>query len=602
MSQTIITTAFEQWKAREAAEGTPVVLDEFVFAQVPGLDPTAPIDRNETLPAAEHIVHRQAVNKTGVVNQHAVVYAVTLGTEVGDFDFNWIGLANRASGTLAMIVHAPVQRKRATANGQQGNAITRSFLMAYTGAAMETGITTPAESWQIDFTARLSGLDERQRRINLDHYGAAAFFGDGFRVTRSGQRYTVTAGIGYIGGLRAELTKNQPLTLRAAPTHVWADVSLQGNVVSRWETVITFSVGEAKTDYVDESGFAHYVFALARIDEDGKVADLRPSGSLPEQAANSAYLRKDDNLAALTDKAKSRKHLGLGKLATQDREQPATLTQAGISALSNATDSEDDTTAATPKAIKTVQDNANRRLEKAQNLADLPDKGAARSHLEVYSQSQTDGKYLPKTGGTVNGPLTVEGKTQFTGELHANRGALFGGNLVVSWGGRSATFHENGDVTAPIWGGALSAWLHNQLRQSIPSGIPLPWPKQDTPAGWLKCNGAPFDKALFPLLAQAYPSGALPDLRGEFIRGWDDGRSVDAGRGILSWQEGQSPVSGPRGYWKNDNWNNGQQRATGFQFATGTDNGGWHPIIQQYEHQRETRPRNVAFNYIVRAA
>ncbi|WP_175539487.1 phage tail protein, partial [Yersinia ruckeri] len=77
MSQSIITTAFEQWKAQEAAGGNTVVLDEFVLANVPGLDPDAPIDRTEGLPPAEQIVHRQRVNKTGVVNNNAVVYSVT---------------------------------------------------------------------------------------------------------------------------------------------------------------------------------------------------------------------------------------------------------------------------------------------------------------------------------------------------------------------------------------------------------------------------------------------------------------------------------------------------------------------------------------------
>nr|WP_267239303.1 phage tail protein [Pantoea ananatis] len=47
------------------------------------------------------------------------------------------------------------------------------------------------------------------------------------------------------------------------------------------------------------------------------------------------------------------------------------------------------------------------------------------------------------------------------------------------------------------------------------------------PSGWLKCNGAAFSAADYPLLAKAYPSLKLPDLRGEFIRGWDDGRGVD---------------------------------------------------------------------------
>ncbi len=58
---------------------------------------------------------------------------------------------------------------------------------------------------------------------------------------------------------------------------------------------------------------------------------------------------------------------------------------------------------------------------------------------------------------------------------------------------------------------------------AIPVGVPLPWPTATPPEGWLKCNGAIFDKVKYPKLALAYPSGILPDLRGEFIRGWDDG-------------------------------------------------------------------------------
>ncbi len=52
MSQTAITLVFEQWKAQQAATGEPVLLDEFVFALVPGLDPALPVDRSEALPPA----------------------------------------------------------------------------------------------------------------------------------------------------------------------------------------------------------------------------------------------------------------------------------------------------------------------------------------------------------------------------------------------------------------------------------------------------------------------------------------------------------------------------------------------------------------------
>ncbi|MCM7968005.1 phage tail protein, partial [Enterobacter hormaechei] len=68
MSQTAITLAFEQWKASQAVTGEAVLLDEFVFANVPGLDATKPVDRKETLPPAAQIVHRQAVSRKGVVN------------------------------------------------------------------------------------------------------------------------------------------------------------------------------------------------------------------------------------------------------------------------------------------------------------------------------------------------------------------------------------------------------------------------------------------------------------------------------------------------------------------------------------------------------
>ncbi|WP_237388470.1 phage tail-collar fiber domain-containing protein, partial [Xenorhabdus sp. Sc-CR9] len=167
----VITVDFEKWKAQQVAAGHSVVLDEFVFAYVPNLDPSKEINRSEKLPAQNQIVHRQAVNKTGLASENAVAYSVTLGTEVGNFDFNWIGLINKASGVIGMITHAPTQKKIKTANGLQGNALTRSFLLEFDGAAKETAITTTAETWQIDFTARLSGMDDMQRLINTDSYG-----------------------------------------------------------------------------------------------------------------------------------------------------------------------------------------------------------------------------------------------------------------------------------------------------------------------------------------------------------------------------------------------------------------------------------------------
>lgn len=77
----------------------------------------------------------------------------------------------------------------------------------------------------------------------------------------------------------------------------------------------------------------------------------------------------------------------------------------------------------------------------------------------------------------------------------------------------------------------------NNLK-SLLVGIPFPYPLAAVPSGCLAFNGQSFNKTTYPILAQKYPSGVLPDLRGEFIRFWDNGRGVDSGRTLLSWQKG----------------------------------------------------------------
>ncbi|HHA1558612.1 TPA: phage tail protein [Enterobacter asburiae] len=339
MAQTVITIAFTEWKAQQAIDNQPVNLDEFIFAYIPDLDVTKPVENTEGLPPADKIVHRQAVSKSGVVNANSVVYSVTLGADIGDFNFNWIGLANKATGTLAMIIHAPTQSKIKNASGQQGNVLVRSMLMEYSGAESATNITTPAETWQIDFTARLAAMDERQRLENIDLYGAAAFFADGYLVSKTGSQFFVTKGAGYVAGLRSELSANQNITVSTKPVKVWLDVAWSGTLTSEWMVQSKIIVRDNLTDYV-ENGNQHYVFAVASIDASGDITDLRPKGTLNDQAFNDALKRHE-----------------------QSRNHPdATTTEKGFTKLSSATDSDSETEAATPKAVKAANDNANGRV------------------------------------------------------------------------------------------------------------------------------------------------------------------------------------------------------------------------------------------------
>lgn len=276
MSQVAITKAFQDWKAQQAINNTPVTLDEFVFAYIPGLDITKPVDVTETLPATDKIVHRQEVSKAGVINDNAVIYSVTIGADVGDFDFNWIGLVNSESSVLAMVIHAPTQRKIKNAAGQQGNVLVRSMMMEYTGAKAATAITTPAETWQIDFTARLAGIDDRKRLENVDLYGDAAFFGDGWLVARQDEQYFVTQGAGYVAGLRADLPENVDIEV-SGPAKVWLDVCWAGTLTSVWGVQCKVMIADELENY-QQNGQPHYVYAVASIDEDGNITDLRPKG------------------------------------------------------------------------------------------------------------------------------------------------------------------------------------------------------------------------------------------------------------------------------------------------------------------------------------
>lgn len=153
------------------------------------------------------------------------------------------------------------------------------------------------------------------------------------------------------------------------------------------------------------------------------------------------------------------------------------------------------------------------------------------------------------------------------------------------------------------------------IEHLFPVGIPQPWPLATPPQGWLKCNGAPFDKAEYPKLAVAYPSGNLPDLRGEFIRGWDDGRGADPNRDLLSAQ-GDAIRNISATLDNSGLFMTGDSPAVSGAFRTGNPSAGasavsagensYHGLIFNASlvvpTASENRPRNIVFNYILRAA
>ncbi|EFJ2957772.1 phage tail protein [Escherichia coli] len=145
---------------------------------------------------------------------------------------------------------------------------------------------------------------------------------------------------------------------------------------------------------------------------------------------------------------------------------------------------------------------------------------------------------------------------------------------------------------------------------ALPVGVPVPWPSATPPTGWLKCNGAAFSAEEYPELAKAYPTNKLPDLRGEFIRGWDDGRGVDTGRGILSaqgdairnitgWFGAHATVVAKPPFVKFSAPEIAENVGVG---GGSTQNAVKLDLSLSVPTASENRPRSIAFNYIVRAA
>jgi microcystin-dependent protein len=160
-------------------------------------------------------------------------------------------------------------------------------------------------------------------------------------------------------------------------------------------------------------------------------------------------------------------------------------------------------------------------------------------------------------------------------------------------------------AAAGVGGGEPSITPANWAAYGSPAGEIKMFAMSTAPAGYLKANGALVSRttyaALFAAISTAYGAGdgsttfALPDLRGEFVRGWDDARGVDAGRAIgtaqssdvgphthgISLDKGESDASG----------SGSDLRYLGTPEVTITTNA---------NTGVDTRPRNIAMLYCIK--
>ena len=138
------------------------------------------------------------------------------------------------------------------------------------------------------------------------------------------------------------------------------------------------------------------------------------------------------------------------------------------------------------------------------------------------------------------------------------------------------------------------------ISDKIPPGVILMYGAPTAPTGWLECDGSAVSRttysSLFAIVGTTFGVGDgsttfnLPDLRGEFIRGWDNERGVDSERVLGSSQEDEfKQHSHQIGAWSTSGPYPADELRTGEPGGRTTEVGG-----------TETRPRNVALMFIIK--
>lgn len=429
----IITTAGENLITAQQAAGQSLVIDKIIFANINGLDHTASPSKAETKPGTGDIVATEAITQAGVVNASTVVYSMTMPSTMGTWSFNWMGLYSSAHDVVVAIAYTPLQEKRATVGEVLGNVLNKNFAIEFVGAATTTGITIDAESWQIDYTARLETMDEIQRQAIKNIYGQGVFLNDCFKVEYNGTNYILKAGQACVGGLFIELPSDQVITPGALPQSVWLDVYQQKTMAGVQNTFdVTINGGATLSDYT-ANGVAHSLVKLATVNAQNDIDDFRSvlsdfeayhKGNTPTATTSqSGFAKLIDSvtssstiLAATAKAVKTAYDKGVEALGVANSKAnanhshgaadlPNASTSAkGVSQLSDSVTSTSTILAATAKAVKTAYDKAVEALGVANGKAnashshgasDLPNastsaKGVSKLNSATNSSSETD--------------------------------------------------------------------------------------------------------------------------------------------------------------------------------------------------------------------
>ncbi|WP_224651360.1 phage tail protein [Pectobacterium versatile] len=373
------------------------------------------------------------------------------------------------------------------------------------------------------------------------------------------------------------------------------------------KSAATRAVGSGASDIPDITvGDARYLGKMATAVAATKLAAARKiAGILFDGTADIALMPENIGALPATGTAAAATKLAVVRTINGvafDGTANISLTPANVGALPAAGTAVAATKLATARTINGVafDGTANISLTPA-NVGALPAAGTAAAATKLATARTINGVAFDGSANITLTPANV-------GALPAAGTAAAATKLATARKINGVAFDGTADITLPL---------------DFPAGAPIPYPLSTPPAGWIKCNGQSFDKSLYPILASRYPSSFLPDLRGEFVRGWDDGRGVDAGRALMSAQgdairnitgslfygydaDGKIKTNSSAGALYYDESEKLRDTDIYLSVVNSGDANAWYrsklDASRVVPTANENRPRNIAFNYIVRAA
>ncbi|EHX1840063.1 TPA: tail fiber protein [Escherichia coli] len=507
--KTVITDTGAKKLAQAAApDGKPVRLTHMAVGDGGGTLPTP--DSKQT--RLVHEVWRHTVNRVilDATHQNRIIAELVIPPETGGFWIREIGVFDE-HGDLIAVGNTAESYKPAVAEGSGRAQTFRTILTVSSTATVALTVDNTMVMATVDYVDNKLKEHEQSRR-----HPDASLTAKGF-VQLSSATNSVS-----------ETQAATPKAVKAAYDLANGKYTAQDASTTRKGLVQLSSATNSDSETLAATPKAvKAAYDLANGKYTAQDATTARKGLIQLSSATNST---SESLAATPKAVKAAYELANGKYTAQD----ATTARKGLVQLSSATNSTSETLAATPKAVKAANDNANGRVPSGRKVNGKP----LTNDVNVTSQDIFNGQSINiganqnldnyKTPGLYHQPLNA-----YTSAALKYPENLAGTLVVLKNAGITQIYYvyntSRSYTRSQYSTGDWTAWTP---QDSFPVGAAIPWPSDSVPTGYAVMQGQTFDKTTYPLLAAAYPSGVLPDMRGWTIKG-----KPASGRDVLSLEQ-----------------------------------------------------------------